>query len=88
MSLLVVDTDVASFMFKHSPAAEPYVDVLANRRLVLSFMTLAELRWWQTKAHWGVRRTALLERFLESFTVVHSDRSLCELWADVRADGR
>ena len=42
---LVVDTDVASFIFKWHPEFAPrYVDVLRGSELVISFMTMAEMR--------------------------------------------
>ena len=44
MSSMVVDTDVASFVFKEHALAPAYVDILAGNRLSISFMTLAELR--------------------------------------------
>ena len=42
---LVVDTDVASFVFKWHPEFAPrYVAMVRGAELVVSFMTLAEMR--------------------------------------------
>ena len=42
---LVVDTDVASFIFKWHPEFAPrYVDIMRGSELIVSFMTLAEMR--------------------------------------------
>lgn len=42
---LVVDTDVASFVFKWHPKFAPlYVNVVRGFDLVVSFMTVAEMR--------------------------------------------
>ena len=42
---LVVDTDVASFVFKWHPEFAPrYVSIMRGAELVVSFMTLAHLR--------------------------------------------
>jgi predicted nucleic acid-binding protein len=42
---LVVDTDVASFVFKWHPEFAPrYVGIIRGSELVVSFMTLAEMR--------------------------------------------
>ena len=42
---LVVDTDVASFIFKWHPEFAPrYVGIVRGFELVASFMTLAEMR--------------------------------------------
>lgn len=47
---LVVDTDVASYVFKWHPKFAPrYVEIIRGSELVLSFMTKA--RWTPTGAH-------------------------------------
>ena len=52
MARLVVDTDVASFVFKWHPQFAPrYVAMVRGAELVVSFMTMAEMRqgaWMQT----------------------------------------
>ena len=51
---LVVDTDVASFVFKWHPEFAPrYVDVLRGCELVISFMTMAEMRQGALDANLG-----------------------------------
>jgi predicted nucleic acid-binding protein len=37
---------------------------------------------------WGAARQERLETFLGRFTVYHSDRPLCQLWAEVMAAAR
>lgn len=44
MNVLVVDTDVVSYIFKGHPWAAFYLDILEDNELVISFMTRAELR--------------------------------------------
>ena len=41
MNLLVVDTDVVSYIFRGHPLSERYVDILRDQELVISFMTRA-----------------------------------------------
>jgi hypothetical protein len=51
---LVVDTDVASFVFKWHPEFAPqYVGIIRGFELVLSFMTLAEMRQGALDANLG-----------------------------------
>jgi hypothetical protein len=51
---LVVDTDVASFVFKWHPDFAPrYVRIIRGFELVLSFMTLAVMRQGALNANWG-----------------------------------
>lgn len=82
---LVVDTDVASFVFKWHPQFAPrYVELLRGSELVISFMTIAEMRQGALDANWGQRRLDVLETYLADFSVLHSDSVLCATWAAVR----
>jgi len=82
---LVVDTDVASFVFKWHPELAPrYVDVLRGFELIISFMTMAEMRQGALDASWGPRKCAVLEAYLTDFSVLHSDSLLCSTWAAIR----
>ncbi len=86
MISVVVDTDVASFVFKDHALAPAYVDILVDKHLSISFMTLAELRAGAAKADWGPRRRELLERYLSVFEVLHTSNELCSAWAGLRAE--
>ena len=82
---LVVDTDVASFMFKWHPEFAPhYVNIVRGCELIASFMTLAEMRQGALDANWGPRKCAVLEAYLADFSVLHSDSLLCSTWAAIR----
>ncbi len=82
---LVVDTDVASFIFKWHPEFAPrYVDIVRGSELIVSFMTLGEMRQGALDANWGPRKCAVLEAYLADFSVLHSDSLLCSTWAAVR----
>jgi tRNA(fMet)-specific endonuclease VapC len=56
--------------------------------LILSFMSIAEMRMGAMAAGWGVRRRTLLEHFIGGFGVVYADDALCTTWATLRADAR
>ena len=82
---LVVDTDIASFIFKwHLEFAPRYVDIVRGAELVVSFMTLAEMRQGALDANWGPRKCDVLETYLADFSVLHSDNTLCSMWAAIR----
>ena len=82
---LVVDTDVASFIFKWHPEFAPrYVGIVRGSELIISFMTLAEMCQGALDANWGPRKLAVLEAYLADFSVLHSDSLLCSTWAAVR----
>jgi predicted nucleic acid-binding protein len=44
MSQVIVDTDVASYIFSWHTLARRYSDALRGSELILSFMSIAELR--------------------------------------------
>jgi tRNA(fMet)-specific endonuclease VapC len=88
MNQVVVDTDVASYIFNWHSSAQRYVDDLRGSQLVLSFMTIAEMRMGAITAGWGVRRRTLLEQFLKGFGTVYADDALCTAWARIRAGAR
>jgi tRNA(fMet)-specific endonuclease VapC len=64
--------------------APRYVDIVRGSELVISFMTLAEMRHGALDANWGPRKCAVLEAYLADFSVLHSDNLLCSTWAAVR----
>ena len=86
MKLLVVDTDVVSCIFKWHPLAPRYVDLLRGNDPIVSFMTLAEMRFGALEARWGPRRRNLLERYLSDFGVCYADQKLCTVWAEVKCE--
>ena len=76
-SLNAVDTDVASFVFKWYPEfAARYVAIMRGSELVVSFMTVAEMRQGALEANWGPRKCAVLETYLSDFSVLHTDSLL------------
>jgi tRNA(fMet)-specific endonuclease VapC len=86
MSLLLIDTDVASFIFKGSDYADPYLPLLSGQELALSFMTVAELFQWAILRQWGNRRLSQLEQYLKNYLVIPVDQPLCRGWAQIRSD--
>lgn len=88
MNQIVVDTDVASYIFNWHTLAERYANALRGSELILSFMSVAELRMGAMSAGWGSKRRRLLERFINGFEILYADNELCTVWARIRADGR
>jgi tRNA(fMet)-specific endonuclease VapC len=85
---LVVDTDVASFLFKKDTRATFYAPHLSGHMLIISFQTLAELDLWALSAVWGARRRGQLEHYLRRYIVEDSSPALCRRWAEVIDDAR
>ena len=88
MNQIVVDTDVASYIFNWHSLAPGYVNALRGSELILSLMSVAELRMGAISAGWSDGRRSLLERFIQGFELVYADNNLCTVWARIRADAR
>jgi predicted nucleic acid-binding protein len=87
MRVVIVDTDVASFIFKGDTRGalyDPHIDV-TNTLPAISFMTRAELEQWAVMYNWGQTKRDQLRAFIEGgFITVDSNEALCRMWAEVR----
>lgn len=90
MRVFVVDTDVASFIFKKDTRAAFYKQYVNDDSLsVISFQTLAELEQWALNRDWGEERRNELADFIDKgFVVTDSNDVLCKMWAQVRDSSR
>ena len=88
MGRIVVDTDVASYIFSAHPSAQAYTRALRGEMWVLSFMSVAELREAALVAHWGPRRRQMMDEFILDAEIVYPDDDLCSLWARLRSIAR
>ena len=82
---VLLDSDVASFLFKNSPLAEPFRPLIRGKRLGLAFTSVAELYRWTLKRKWGPRKTAELEQALRTYLILPYDRNMAWSWARVVA---
>ena len=85
MSILLVDTDVVSFLFKQDSRASIYTPLLQDNQLALSFMTVAELFQWTAVRNWGASRIERLEQSLTNYLIIPVDIELCRRWGNLRA---
>ena len=65
--------------------AEQYRSLIAGRPIVISFVTVTELRYGALKAGWGELRRRALERDLAQFVIVQPDNELMQICAELRA---
>ena len=91
MRVVIVDTDVASFIFKgdtRSALYDPHIDV-TNTLPAISFMTRAELEQWAVLHNWGQTKRDELRAFIEDgFVTMDSNEALCTMWAEVRGQAQ
>ena len=82
--LVVVDTDVCSFGFRGDSRFSFYATEMRGKTATISFMTLAELRYWSLVRKWGTKRQQQFQLFLsQHFVTYPADQLLCELWASL-----
>jgi tRNA(fMet)-specific endonuclease VapC len=82
---VLLDTDVASFLFKRSRFAKPFRPLLRGKRHALAFVSVAELFKWTLKRHWKADNVVKLETALRRYLIVPYDRELAWAWARVMA---
>ena len=83
-TLVVVDTDVVSFIFKNHSLASAYYTILAGRPLAVSLITLAEIEYGMEAKNWGAPRRDLMRRFLTRFTTLRPDADTARAWARIK----
>lgn len=84
---VVIDTGVfgARLTRRTKPLAAAYRPLRDGRPSVISFVTVAELRFGAKLAGWGQTRLQQLEHELDQADIVWSGPSLAETYATLRA---
>jgi hypothetical protein len=85
---VVVDTMVVSALVnagRDPDAAARYRSVIGDRSVVVSFVTVTEMRFGAIRAGWGEIRRRSLERVLARLVVVQPDDALMLACAELRA---
>jgi predicted nucleic acid-binding protein len=85
MDVVLLDTDVVSFLLKGDSRAFSYAPHLQDRGLAISFMTVAELFQWAAIRKWGARRIGELEVGLQNYVLLPLDIGVCRVWGEIRA---
>lgn len=85
MSVVLLDTNIVSYIFKRDTRATLYAPHTENRELAIAVMTVAGLFQWAEVRSWGEARKARLERHLDRYTILPVDIESCRSWASTRA---
>ena len=87
MDVILLDTNIVSFILKGDSRAADYEPHLKDQQLAISFMTVAELYQWAAVRKWGERRRDQLTQTLKvNYTVLSFDVRLCQIWGELRAE--
>lgn len=82
--MLLLDTNIVSFMFKKHRIGHLYFSMLLGRELAISFQTKAELIAGYVLADWRMEKRQKLITFLKQYALIHSDDQICNWWAYVQ----
>lgn len=87
MSVLLLDTNVVSILFKpkHILHRQSF-EIVAGHQWFISFMTRGELLLWPRVNHWGSKRRVNLAKHIDLCTTLFPDESACAIWADIMAE--
>ncbi|HSH59416.1 MAG TPA: PIN domain-containing protein [Acidimicrobiales bacterium] len=83
---VVVDTNVLSWLFDQRPNPLPdrYCSLIDERRVLVAFQSVMELRYGALHAGWGELRRRRLGRSLGALTVIQPDDALVNVCAELR----
>ena len=85
-TIVVVDTDVISFILKNHSLAPAYQTLLVGKRLAVSVISLAEIEYGMEVKNWGSTCRDLMRRFLARFTPLFPDLEMAVLWARIKSN--
>ncbi len=88
MSVIVLDTNIVSYLMKGHALADRYRPHLEGKTLAISFMTVAELYEGAYRARWGSRRLKNHAAVLRTYLVLPSTPVMASRWGQVRAERR
>lgn len=84
MSVVTIDTDVASAMLRGR--LPPQLEArLAGRDLAVTFVTVGELTKWVELRSWGLRRLTALSQFYERVVVLPYSVAVAHHWGQMQA---
>jgi tRNA(fMet)-specific endonuclease VapC len=88
LSLVVLDTNVVSYLMRGGRLADAYRERLRGNDFAISFMTVAELYEGAFRAGWGATKHQLLETVLRGYAVLPSSPAMCRAWGRIREQRR
>ncbi|HEY0097434.1 MAG TPA: type II toxin-antitoxin system VapC family toxin [Pyrinomonadaceae bacterium] len=87
-AIVVVDTDVVSFIFKGDTRGSLYRPHLDGRLAIIAAQTRAELELWTLLRKWGERRRTAMRTYLKNFVFAEADETICLRWAEVQENAQ
>jgi predicted nucleic acid-binding protein len=86
MSIVLLDTNIISYLYKQDSRGALYEPHLLGQEAAISLMSVAELLQWAAFRNWGLPRIQHLEATINTkYTILPIDVETCRWWATVRA---
>ena len=85
-SLVVLDTNVVSFIYNGDWRAKFYEEQIEGRRTLISFQTLEEIWFGAFSNSWGAKRREELRRYLERYEINWPSPPLVDVCARLRSE--
>ena len=86
--MIVIDTNVVSYIFNQDNRARFYISQMRGIRWVISFQTLEEVWYGAYSRGWGTTRRRELELHMRRYDVVWPDSDLVDVCARLRHERR
>ena len=84
MDRLVLDTDVASLLFKDRLPPSLYAKLVGNQ-LMLTYVSVGELNRWPFARNWGAARRTALDAWLASKPTIPGTVGVARKWGEIVA---
>jgi predicted nucleic acid-binding protein len=84
VSLVVVDTDVASALLRRR-TPDGLARNLASHTIGITFVTYGELTKWTLVRRWGPRSVDTMRTFLAALVVLPYDQRVAARWGEIQA---
>ena len=89
VEIVVIDTDVFSYLHKGSDRCGVFLPLLEGRVAALTFVSIGELWKGAYEANWGAPRIREMEEYIKNHFVVLPPRAeLAFKWAEIMAKAR
>jgi tRNA(fMet)-specific endonuclease VapC len=82
---LILDTDVASFMFRECERGAAYSELIGESRAGITLLSIAELRAGVVLKNWGPQKIASLDAFLSRFLLIEASSEIANISGGIRA---
>ena len=82
---VLADTNIISYIMRGDSLARDYVELIGNRKISISFITVGELYFGAEKAGWGHRKRSQIDTVINSLTIIMYENEIAKIFGSVVA---